>query len=365
MKSSNVLMSICIPTSNRPALARELLLSIIPQLNDEIEVILLENSDQPVLNKYEDLLHPNVKCYPSDRVLSMPFNWERGLPLVRGEYVTYLSDKDIVLPNMIDRFISLLRSLNYPDCLSYPKAWFDADSNTLHSYNQTDNTMVCSSFDFVHYWFDQAAHLHTAPMVYTAFYKTSMLRRNASVSPFFGFCPDVCSALFMLANTHYFHQSSRIFSVGNASSRHSVGTSMAKSGRNSYGSMAYYGADNREKLDSLMLTLPRTVVGTIISDFVRSREIFESLRACEINWTNSLKNIILEVSASDIPNEDKTAELLRLGYDSCPIPRSSLVDLLLGRDRQATRSRSDPRGSFVITAVESCSDIKEAINRLT
>lgn len=363
MKVDEPFLSICVPTSNRPQLAKSLLLSLLPQIDYRTEIVVLENSDNPELSDFEELKNTQIKIYSTDQVLPMCDNWQRGLEVSSGKYVTYLSDKDVVLPGALSYFIQLLSELGEPDCLSYPKAWFDAEAGVLHNYRQSDAVVRCLSDKFFRYWFDRAMHIHTAPMIYTSFYKKSLFDRQSKVSPFFGFNPDVCSAVFMLAQTTSFFQGSKVFSVANVGSE-SIGKSSERLGPRAPGILAYHGAKPDIEREERRSKLPRTVSASVILDLLLGKELLGTLGTfvdCNINWPHALRVIISEVDRWEIPRQEKILELSKLGQESCPVPKSALVELLFNYKTALNPPISDPRGDVVLPLFEKCKDIHEAL----
>jgi glycosyltransferase involved in cell wall biosynthesis len=95
------LVTICIPTYNRPNLLKELLDSVLAQSYRAFEVIITDNSDNDetellVRTKYSD---NRVLYYKNDTNLGMSGNTLKVLGFVKGKYFTFTPDDDIWLSN--------------------------------------------------------------------------------------------------------------------------------------------------------------------------------------------------------------------------------------------------------------------------
>lgn len=90
--------SIVIPCRNRQPYAIEAVQSILLSERDDVQVILLDNSDDPtdLPRRVEETgLQDKILFVPSaDQMLPMRDNWERAIPLLEGEWVTFIGDDD-------------------------------------------------------------------------------------------------------------------------------------------------------------------------------------------------------------------------------------------------------------------------------
>jgi glycosyltransferase involved in cell wall biosynthesis len=94
--------SVLIPTRERPETLRHTLATVLSQPGDDYEVVVADNCCGPETRKLvEELASPKLRYTRSDEVLPMAENWERGLALCTGEYVTVLGDDDGFLPSTL------------------------------------------------------------------------------------------------------------------------------------------------------------------------------------------------------------------------------------------------------------------------
>lgn len=106
--------SIVVPTQDRPGLL-EVVVKHITQLHySNIELIVSDNStsatmrerNAAVLQGYCD--HGNVRLIHPPHVLPLPRHFEFALAATSGDYVTYLTDKMVMLPGLMERVEQLI-----------------------------------------------------------------------------------------------------------------------------------------------------------------------------------------------------------------------------------------------------------------
>lgn len=101
-------LSICIPTRNRQKYAVSAIEAILKTPNKNFELVVSDNSDDPVLLKRmlgeRSLLnYSNLNFIDSDsQPLSMMANWNRAYEATSGDWVCFIGDDDFVDPNVIN-----------------------------------------------------------------------------------------------------------------------------------------------------------------------------------------------------------------------------------------------------------------------
>lgn len=123
--SASPLLSIVIPTKNR----YETLLATLDALLDNIvgssyEIVVQDNSDNPApaqayLTNRQDA---RMKYAHRTGLISIAENTEDALSRARGEYITFIGDDDLVIPNILD-FVQRFLSHNI-DAVIYPPAYY-------------------------------------------------------------------------------------------------------------------------------------------------------------------------------------------------------------------------------------------------
>jgi glycosyltransferase involved in cell wall biosynthesis len=97
------LFSIVIPTRKRAHLLRYALQSALQQTFSDYEIIVSNNgSDEDVHRVVAELGNSKVKYFRTPEVLPMPHHWEFALSHVRGEWITFLSDRYVMLRNCLE-----------------------------------------------------------------------------------------------------------------------------------------------------------------------------------------------------------------------------------------------------------------------
>lgn len=103
MSSFNPLVSICIPTYQRPNLLRQAITSCLAQTYSKIEIIVCDDSKNDAskqmirgLNKAE-----KIRYYQNRPSLGQAGNVNRLFDLAQGERLVLLHDDDILLPNAV------------------------------------------------------------------------------------------------------------------------------------------------------------------------------------------------------------------------------------------------------------------------
>jgi glycosyltransferase involved in cell wall biosynthesis len=312
------LITIVIPTRNRPHLARRAAKSALDQQNGSTEIIILENSDENELVYDYELQAECIKTYAAPIPLNMSANWERGLELAKGVYVTYISDKDTILPGAIKRFESLLRK-SRPDCLAYPKPAFFTNSRRLALYRPKTELVMRDSAVFAEQWFRRPRHIHTAPMIYTAFFKREIILSRLSKGAFFnGLSPDVYSGLYLVGCAKHFLQTGFALCVsemGEWSNGLAFGNRAGPKGATVEEFKRLYGSIWTK------FFLPDNFSSVILKDFLQVFEQEEKLRNLRIDWQWFLRQTEMEILNFDAPESVKEFEFRKLASPFSPIPR--------------------------------------------
>lgn len=145
------LVSILIPTYNRPTYFEITLESAINQTYKNIEIIVTDDSTnnetynciQPYLKKYN-----NIFYYKNSTVIGGPHNFINAYEKSNGEYVNFLMDDDIFHPNKIEKMLSyFLEDYTHKITLvtsyrSYIDENGDSIPDTIHNQRRFQQTTV-------------------------------------------------------------------------------------------------------------------------------------------------------------------------------------------------------------------------------
>lgn len=205
------LVSILIPTRNRPLLARLCVETALENSDEDCEIVVADNGDEPL----ELPVHPRLRVLPPPRQpLAMPDNWERALDAARGQWVMLLSDKYMLVRNAL---AALRRETRHGDHLVYYvygvlRQRLDAqDAGSVQKLSVSGGELAWASPAAPHSASSRAAlermaanageYPVWAPMLYTALAHRSLVARSPGTTFFFGPCPDIASALRLLSGT--------------------------------------------------------------------------------------------------------------------------------------------------------------------
>ena len=120
MSKNNILISIVIPTWNRPNSLSQLV-EIINKNNlyDDIEIVIVDDCSElknwQLLKKIGDL-NNNVRIYRNHSNLGMTKNWNKSVEYAHGEWIGFMCDDDIYKPNAIKEIRELISLAKNP-CL--------------------------------------------------------------------------------------------------------------------------------------------------------------------------------------------------------------------------------------------------------
>ncbi len=120
MTNNSPLISIVIPTWNRPALVARL----VGLINDtdggkDLEIVIVDNDSRKEnwaqLQQFA-LLHENVKLFRNPVNIGMTPNWNKAIEYARGQWIGFMCDDDMLKPDSIGRIRMLISSTAKP-CL--------------------------------------------------------------------------------------------------------------------------------------------------------------------------------------------------------------------------------------------------------
>jgi len=121
------IVSILIPTRNRPNLLLKAVKSALSQTYSPIEIIISDNSDNDQSREILALINEdNIRYSKNPENIGPILNWRKALEIAAGEYCIILPDDDYLInPFYIEDAVNILLNDNIqlvvPDCiLSYP-----------------------------------------------------------------------------------------------------------------------------------------------------------------------------------------------------------------------------------------------------
>ncbi len=299
----NPRFSVVIPTRNRPALARQSVSRLLTQTFNDLEVIILENSDSPSLQDLE-AIDRRIRVIPSNRVLSMPDNWERALDVVQGEFVLFISDKDMLLPFALYELDTAIRQ--HPgDIFTYRKAYYPEAEAVLYFQECSGGNAIYSTKPILRSWFQQVAHYHNAPMAYNSAVSRDLILSIRSINGrfFAGNAPDISSGAILCASIDNYVLVDRILSLGYFGPW-SIGLSL--SGRKAAAaSFASEFSNDPYRSDGIVFCVSGAIAQTLLACKRAWPYLFESY---SIYWPSYIANALEELASQRANNTNTVSE---------------------------------------------------------
>lgn len=203
--------SIVVPTRNRAGLLRYALQSALDQTCDDYEIVVCDNhsdDETPEIVRHFGHDHKKIKYFRTDRVLSMPDNWEFALSKAHGEWITFLCDDDALFPCLLGTvaetiskretsIISWQRGIYFLDCFYTP-----GKRRQLMTSPHTGRTVRRNSQHGLDRLFSLDRKAHGLPRMLDSFCNRQLIDEiRRKVGRFFlPPCPDFSCCAAMLAS---------------------------------------------------------------------------------------------------------------------------------------------------------------------
>lgn len=140
MNSGSPLISIVIPTWNRPELVDRLVrvINASGSAND-LEIVVVDNASAE--NNWEHLTiiagaHKNIRLYRNSVNIGMTPNWNKAIEYACGEWIGFMCDDDMYKPDSITRIREIIAKAPGP-CLVLQNSGISADCDWLEPGVQT------------------------------------------------------------------------------------------------------------------------------------------------------------------------------------------------------------------------------------
>lgn len=149
-------ISIILPVYNRPGTLESALKSAINQDNfNDYEIVIVDNNEthpSPNLEVIKRVASSssNVFYYQHEKNIGMYGNFNRGVQLARGEYITFCHDDDLLDPNAMGMLSSMIPLLNNGECVIGEHRTIDEEDNVL-SENTMNNLPLLKKKSFFKY----------------------------------------------------------------------------------------------------------------------------------------------------------------------------------------------------------------------
>lgn len=215
--------SVLIPTRDRPATLRHTLATVVSQPGDDYEIVVADNCSGPETRRIVEELDPQkIRYLRSDEILPMAENWERGLSLCSGEYVTVLGDDDGFLPSTLQMARRLIAATEAEIISWSPHTYWWPDTIVTWIRNILivelgNSAMIAESRTVLERFYQDSLSFGSIPMIYSAFFHRGVIEEARR--RFDGFfvpkdtTPDVSSGILGLYITEKYVISTRPLSI--------------------------------------------------------------------------------------------------------------------------------------------------------
>ncbi len=226
------LLSVVVPTLDRPDTLRHALATLAAQSERDCEFIVQNNGGNPaVATLVEGLGDSRFKHFTTPAVVTMTENWELALGHATGDYVTFIGDDDGLMPDGCAIAAWLLAKRGIPLLSWAPYAYYWPGY-----YHPGYRNRLVAAVDFrftgekigsrgeLERFYGFQAHYARLPMIYNSFVRRDVIEtmRSNAGRYFLGLSPDVTSGIVNAALTPNFIRLSRPLSISGLS-QHSTG----------------------------------------------------------------------------------------------------------------------------------------------
>lgn len=101
-------ISIIIATWNAAKTLRTCLDSIVPQLTEEVELILVDGGSKDETNEIIDSYGDKVSVHISEPDKGIYDAWNKGVKVAKGDWVMFVGADDVLLPSAIDTYLQTI-----------------------------------------------------------------------------------------------------------------------------------------------------------------------------------------------------------------------------------------------------------------
>ena len=108
---NNKQISIIIATYNAAKTLRTCLDSIVPQLTDETELIIVDGKSKDETNSIIDSYGSKVTVHISELDKGIYDAWNKGVKVAKGEWVMFVGADDVLLPNALNEYLKVIHAM--------------------------------------------------------------------------------------------------------------------------------------------------------------------------------------------------------------------------------------------------------------
>jgi len=163
-KLTSPMVSVIIPTRNRPGFLKEALESVLSQTYKNYEIIVVDDGGEDVSEMINSLDHGGKIIYLRHEDGKGPSATRNtGLKVAKGKYIAYLDDDDIYYPTHLETLIPFLERSNYK--VAYSDSYQASQTWITDRYVITDKK-IKYNFDFDRQKFLVCNYIHIISIVH-------------------------------------------------------------------------------------------------------------------------------------------------------------------------------------------------------
>jgi hypothetical protein len=226
------LLSVVIPTLNRPDTLRHAMATLSAQPDVDCEFIVQNNGGNAETAALVDALGDSrFRHFATSDIVTMTDNWEQALANASGDYVTFIGDDDGLMPDACAIATSILARgnlelLSWAPYTYYWPQYYHADfrNRLVAAVDYQFAARRVASHGELARFYNCQAHYSRLPMIYNSFVRRDVVDRvRARLGRYFlGSSPDVTSGIANAAVTGSFVRLTRPLSISGLS-QHSTG----------------------------------------------------------------------------------------------------------------------------------------------
>lgn len=158
----NIFLTVAVPTYNGARTIRKMLEILLPQVNDEIEVLISDNcstDETPqIISSYQGK-YPQIKYIRNEKNLGADGNFLQCMMLAEGQFTMLISDDDIIVEDAIGKITAFLRAhpdvqLAYLDTVGFKNEY--KGRSACHKYKEfspviEESIVTQNKQEFLHY----------------------------------------------------------------------------------------------------------------------------------------------------------------------------------------------------------------------
>ncbi|MEI8573178.1 glycosyltransferase family 2 protein [Methylomonas sp. LW13] len=139
------LVTVIIPTHNRPDLLDEAISSVVNQTLADCEIIVVDDCSTPPVNpaQIQEKFGTKIKVLRHPASLGGATAKNTGIKAASGKYIAFLDDDDLYAPTYLEKAVSTLENHPEINTLFMSVAWFGPNSKWTHeSYTDAMNKIL-------------------------------------------------------------------------------------------------------------------------------------------------------------------------------------------------------------------------------